>query len=70
MDKPISMVIKETKSNLIQVCNESNLHISILQLIVKEMHDELNKVAQRVMEEEELQYSNSIKEKDCVEEGQ
>ena len=68
MNKPISMVIKETKSNLIQVCNESNLHISILQLIVKEMHDELNKVAQRVMEEEELQYSNAIKEKDCVEE--
>lgn len=68
MDKPISMVIKETKSNLIQVCNESNLHISILQLIVKEMHDELNKVAQRVMEEEELQYSNAIKEKDCVKE--
>ena len=67
-DKPISMLVKETKTNLIQGCNESKLHISVLQLIIKEMYDEISKVAQRVMEEEEVEYQSTMAQEQSSEE--
>lgn len=68
MEKPISMLVTETKANLIKVCNESNLHISVLQLIVKELHSEIDKVAQRCMEDERAEYQSAISQESSDEE--
>ena len=64
MEKPISMRIIETKENLINACNESNLHISVLQLIVKELHDEIDKATQRCIKEEVAEYQKAISQPD------
>ena len=39
--KPISMMIQETKQSLAEVINKSNLHPSIIELIVKDMYVEI-----------------------------
>lgn len=44
MNKPISMLIEETSQSLFRICNESNLHPSILELIVKDLYNELVQV--------------------------
>lgn len=64
IEKPASMAINETKENLINVCNKSNLHISVLQLIVKELHEEINKTAQKVLEDEREEYEKAISQPD------
>lgn len=64
MNKPLSMLINETKVNLVKACNESNLHISILQLIVKELHGEIDKAARKIMEDERAEYQKAILQPD------
>ena len=42
VEKPITMVIEETKQGLIDVINNSNLHPFILDSIMKELHNEIH----------------------------
>ena len=44
IQKPISILIEETKQSLLHICNESNLHPSILELIVKDLYNEVVQV--------------------------
>lgn len=62
MNKPLTMIIKETKSKLANVCNESGLPFAILDLIVKDFYLELRSLAERQSLEEETAYINAIKE--------
>lgn len=45
MDKPISIVIEETKGALANIVNTSGLPISVIKLIFNELNQEVNKVA-------------------------
>lgn len=56
MDKPLSMIIKETEMGLIHCCNESALPISILDLIVKKIYLEIHNLAEKQSAREELEY--------------
>lgn len=42
VEKPITMVIEDTKNNLINVINQSGLHPFILDSIMKELHNEIH----------------------------
>ena len=53
MNKPISMAINETKTNLLQVCNQSGLHPSILELIVKDLYDTVKYVSSVQLKQDE-----------------
>lgn len=66
MKKPISMIIKETKTKLASVCNESGLSPTILDLIVQGIYSEVHSLAEKQAKEEEsiyLQTLNDIKDK-------
>lgn len=41
MDKPISIIIQETKQALADVINKSNLHPAIIELIIKDIYLEV-----------------------------
>lgn len=60
MDKPLSMKIQETKARLVNACNDSGLHISVLQLIINEVHTELNKANEQCMKDEFAEYQAAI----------
>ena len=62
MNKPLTMIIKETKSKLANVCNESGLPFAVLDLVVKDFYLELHSLAERQSLEEETAYINAIKE--------
>lgn len=64
MNKPLTMIIKETKSKLASVCNESGLSPVILDLIMQGIYSEIHAVVERQTIEEEIAYVKAIEMKD------
>lgn len=62
MDKPISMLIKETKDSLVNICNTSQLPPSILELIFENIHAEISLLSKKCLEQDELIYMTSLEE--------
>lgn len=64
MNKPITMIIKDTKTKLASVCNESGLPPVILDLIIQGIYSEVHSLAEKQTIEEETTYIQSLKDKD------
>lgn len=62
MNKPLTMVIKETKNKLIKVCNESELPPVVLDLILQGMYSEIHSLVERQTAEEESSYYKILEE--------
>lgn len=56
MNKPLTMVVKETKEKIASVCNESGLPPVILDLIVQGIYSEIHFLAEKQTLEEEKSY--------------
>lgn len=62
MNKPITMIIKETTKKIVNVCNESGLPPVILDLVMQGVHSDIHLIAERQSLEEEFAYINATKE--------
>ena len=62
MNKPLTMVIKETKNNLAKICNESGLPPVILDLIIQGVYSEIHSLVERQTLEEETSYVKMLEE--------
>ena len=62
MNKPISMVIKETKTKIANICNESGLSPIVLDLIMQGIYSEVHSLAERQTMEEEMSYVKMLEE--------
>ena len=63
MNKPLTMIVKETKFNLAKVCNESNLPPVILDLIVQGLYSEIHTLSEKqALEEEKIYKEEDIHE--------
>ena len=62
MNKPFTMVIKETKNKLAKICNESGLPPVILDLIVQGIYSEIHSLAERQTLEEEIAYAKALED--------
>ena len=62
MNKPLTMVIKETKNKIVNVCNESGLSPAILDLIMQGIYSEIHSLAERQTMEEEMSYVKMLEE--------
>lgn len=60
MNKPLTMIVKDTKSKLVNACNNSGLPPVILDLIVKEIYSEIHYLAEKQTLEEEKIYMETI----------
>lgn len=60
MDKPLSVLIRETKTNISNVVNESNLPPDILVPIIKDLYMRLCDIAEERYEIELEQYKKSL----------
>lgn len=59
MEKTIAMKIDETKNNLVEICNESQLHPSILQLIIQNLYSEVNLLSEKTLENDKKIYEEA-----------
>lgn len=62
MNKPITMIIKETKNKLANICNESGLPPVILDLIIQGVYSEIHSIVERQTLEEESAYTKALEE--------
>ena len=62
MNKPLTMVIKETKTKLANVCNESGLSPIHLDLIMQGLYTEIHSLAEKQALEEEIAYARMLEE--------
>lgn len=62
MEKPASLLIQETRSNIINILNESKLHPSILELIMKDIMNDVTNASTRVKTKEGEEYNKKVLE--------
>lgn len=62
MEKPASLLIQETRSNIINILNESKLHSSILELIIKDIMNDVTNASTRVKNKELEEYNKKVLE--------
>lgn len=62
MNKPITMIIKETKNKLANICNESGLPPVILDLIIQGVYSEIHSIVERQTLEDEDAYTKALEE--------
>lgn len=62
MNKPISIVINETRISLLKICNESGLPACVLELIVKDLYNDVNRVSENHFKKDEESYIRVRKE--------
>lgn len=62
MERPASLLIQETRSNIINILNESKLHPSILELIMKDIMNDVTNASARVKNKELEEYNDKVLE--------
>lgn len=62
MEKPASLLIQETRNNIINILNESKLHPSILELIMRDIMNDVTNASARVKNKELEEYNNKVLE--------
>lgn len=67
MNKPLTLIIKETKEKIATVCNESELPPVILDLIVKDLYSEIHAITEKQTMRDEISYKKSLSEDENIE---
>lgn len=62
MNKPLTMIIKETQNNVVNTLNESGLPPIILDFILRDIYMEVHGIAERQTAEDAEKYEKSLKE--------
>ncbi len=62
MNKPLTMIIKDTKTKIASVINESGLPPAILDLIIQGIYSEIHYIAEKQTTDEEAAYLKSLEE--------
>lgn len=57
IQKPISLIIEEGKTNIINTINELNLHPTLLEPILKDIYAEVQMQARMTLERETAEYN-------------
>lgn len=64
MNKPLTIIIKETKAKLINICNESGLSPVVLDLILQGIYSEVHTLAEQQTIADEKIYIEAMTTKD------
>ena len=64
MNKPLTIIVRDTKMKLAQICNESGLPPVILDLIIQNIYSEIHSIAEGQTAEDEKIYIESLINKD------
>lgn len=64
MDKPLSIMIQETRTKLVDVCNDSKLPTCILEPIIKDLFNDVHMLAEEQLKCDQLAYKQKTEKKD------
>lgn len=67
MNKPLTVIIKETQQKIVSVCNESGLPPIILDLIMQGIYSDIHSLAEKQTLEEAKAYMKSFEENEDTE---
>ena len=62
MEKPITVLVNDTKNAIISILNESNLHPILMEQIMNEIHTEVTNVLNQTFKKEKEEYEKSLEE--------
>ena len=62
MEKPISMMINDTKIGIANICNQSGLPSYILEPILKELYLEVKELSRQQLKQDEATYKASLEQ--------
>ena len=62
MNKPLTMIVKETKTKIANICNESGLPPVVLDLIIQGVYSEIHAITEKQTLEEETSYIKTLEE--------
>lgn len=68
MEKPITLIIHETKQNIAAAVSQSNLPLFILESIFKDFYTEIYSLAKQQEEKEKSDYQKSLSDETGKEE--
>lgn len=60
MNKPVNLILEETKQKLSQTINESGLPAFMIELLIKDIYSQVNFLAQRDLEKSKKEYEASL----------
>lgn len=66
MNKPLAIIIKETRIKMANICNESGLPPIILDLIMQGIYSEIHSLAEKQTLEEEKTYVKTLEENEKI----
>lgn len=67
-DKPLSVYIQETKQNLINAINNCGLHVTLIEMIMKDIYSEVKQQADLTHQRELEQYQQALTEQETSKE--
>lgn len=70
MEKPISIIINDTKTELRKVCAESKLPSCILECLVKDLYNEIHALSVQQLNKDQIIYQQSLVNKNKEETGE
>lgn len=68
MEKPISLIIRESKQNIVDCINSQNLNIEILDMIMKDLYSEIHELAEQQYQKDRAEYESQNISEDKSEE--
>ena len=60
INKPLSLIIRESKNTIIDAINQANLHPTLLELIIKDIYNEVQHNAKAFADHEKYEYEQAI----------
>lgn len=60
MNKPVNLILEETKEKLGKIISESGLPAFIVELIIKDIYSQVNFLAQKDLEKSKRDYEASL----------
>lgn len=60
INKPLSLIMEESKRIIIDAINQANLHPTLLELVIKDIYNEVQYNAQAFAERERNEYEQAI----------
>ena len=62
MNKPLTMIVKDTKTKILNICSESGLPPVILDLIMQGIYSDIHYIAEKQTADEETAYLKSLED--------
>ena len=66
INKPIGLIIEDAKKSIVKTINEVNLHPTLLEMILRDIYNEVNELAKAQYEREKAEYEQALSEQKAL----